>query len=114
MILINGWRFFGCRSRSRSPGRLLLILVFLYRRISVYKVDSGQTFFRFMTLIFFSGAHLSFVLCGRPAAINPGNTLYVTGLSTRVSEKDVERHFSKEGKVLLLFSILFSESFLLH
>lgn len=30
---------------------------------------------------------------------NPGNNLYVTGLSTRVSEKDLEEHFSKEGKV---------------
>eukprot|EP00246_Nothoceros_aenigmaticus_P000901 TRINITY_DN1113_c0_g1_i2.p1 TRINITY_DN1113_c0_g1~~TRINITY_DN1113_c0_g1_i2.p1 ORF type:complete len:177 (-),score=13.75 TRINITY_DN1113_c0_g1_i2:916-1446(-) len=33
-------------------------------------------------------------------AINPGNNLYVTGLSTRVSEKDLEEHFSKEGKVI--------------
>ncbi|KAF6176267.1 hypothetical protein GIB67_023558 [Kingdonia uniflora] len=30
---------------------------------------------------------------------NPGNTLYVTGLSSRVTEKDLEDHFSKEGKV---------------
>ncbi|BBH08069.1 RNA-binding family protein with RRM/RBD/RNP motifs [Prunus dulcis] len=43
---------------------------------------------------------------GRPAAINPGNTLYVTGLSTRVSEKDVERHFSKEGKVASCFLVV--------
>ncbi|CAN6698867.1 unnamed protein product [Malus baccata var. baccata] len=40
------------------------------------------------------------------AAINPGNTLYVTGLSTRVSEKDVERHFSKEGKVASCFLVM--------
>ncbi|KAL4186595.1 hypothetical protein AMTRI_Chr09g14900 [Amborella trichopoda] len=32
-------------------------------------------------------------------AVNPGNTLYVTGLSTRVTERDVEEHFSREGKV---------------
>lgn len=31
--------------------------------------------------------------------VNPGNTLYVTGLSTRVTERDLEDHFSKEGKV---------------
>ncbi|XP_070664089.1 serine/arginine-rich splicing factor SR45a isoform X2 [Malus domestica] len=43
---------------------------------------------------------------GRSAAINPGNTLYVTGLSTRVSEKDVERHFSKEGKVASCFLVM--------
>ena len=32
-------------------------------------------------------------------ATNPGNNLYVTGLSTRVSEKDLEEHFAREGKV---------------
>ncbi|GFZ13291.1 RNA-binding (RRM/RBD/RNP motifs) family protein [Actinidia rufa] len=29
---------------------------------------------------------------------NPGNNLYVTGLSTRVTKKDLEKHFSTEGK----------------
>ncbi|XP_059444084.1 serine/arginine-rich splicing factor SR45a-like [Corylus avellana] len=33
-------------------------------------------------------------------AANPGNNLYVTGLSTRVSTTDLEKFFSKEGKVL--------------
>lgn len=32
---------------------------------------------------------------------NPGNNLYVTGLSHRISKKDLERHFSSEGKVCL-------------
>jgi transformer-2 protein len=32
--------------------------------------------------------------------LNPGNNLYVTGLSTRVNEKDLQEHFSQEGKVL--------------
>ncbi|CAM6085190.1 unnamed protein product [Calypogeia fissa] len=36
----------------------------------------------------------------RHDALNPGNNLYVTGLSTRVNEKDLEEHFSREGKVL--------------
>ncbi|XP_021845088.1 serine/arginine-rich splicing factor SR45a isoform X2 [Spinacia oleracea] len=31
---------------------------------------------------------------------NPGNNLYVTGLSTRVTNTDLEKFFSKEGKVL--------------
>ena len=31
--------------------------------------------------------------------MNEGNTLYVTGLSTRVTDRDLEDHFSKEGKV---------------
>ncbi|XP_052186280.1 serine/arginine-rich splicing factor SR45a-like isoform X3 [Diospyros lotus] len=30
---------------------------------------------------------------------NPGNNLYVTGLSTRVTKRDLEKHFSTEGKV---------------
>lgn len=37
---------------------------------------------------------------GNEEAENPGNTLYVTGLSTRVTEKDLEDHFSREGKVI--------------
>ncbi|XP_019054489.1 PREDICTED: serine/arginine-rich splicing factor SR45a [Nelumbo nucifera] len=37
---------------------------------------------------------------GRDNASNPGNTLYVTGLSTRVTERELEDHFSKEGKVI--------------
>uniref|UniRef100_A0A7I4BS85 RRM domain-containing protein n=1 Tax=Physcomitrium patens TaxID=3218 RepID=A0A7I4BS85_PHYPA len=35
-----------------------------------------------------------------PDINNPGNNLYVTGLSTRVNEKDLQEHFSREGKVL--------------
>ncbi|KAF9621736.1 hypothetical protein IFM89_027590 [Coptis chinensis] len=37
---------------------------------------------------------------GRSDAVNPGNTLYVTGLSTRVTEEDLLEHFNKEAKVL--------------
>ncbi|KDP25408.1 hypothetical protein JCGZ_20564 [Jatropha curcas] len=33
-------------------------------------------------------------------AANPGNNLYVTGLSTRVTTSDLEKYFGKEGKVL--------------
>uniref|UniRef100_A0A803PJS4 RRM domain-containing protein n=1 Tax=Cannabis sativa TaxID=3483 RepID=A0A803PJS4_CANSA len=32
--------------------------------------------------------------------VNPGNNLYVTGLSTRVTTDDLEKFFGKEGKVL--------------
>ncbi|KAL2527930.1 RNA-binding (RRM/RBD/RNP motif) family protein [Forsythia ovata] len=38
--------------------------------------------------------------------INPGNTLYVTGLSMRVTERDLEDHFSKEGKVKSVFLVV--------
>ncbi|CAL9194870.1 unnamed protein product [Musa acuminata subsp. burmannicoides] len=37
---------------------------------------------------------------GRNEAVNPGNTLYVTGLSSRVTERELEDHFSREGKVV--------------
>ncbi|KAL6586857.1 hypothetical protein OROMI_001845 [Orobanche minor] len=30
---------------------------------------------------------------------NPGNNLYVTGLSPRITKRDIEKHFSTEGKV---------------
>ncbi|KAJ9565311.1 hypothetical protein OSB04_001277 [Centaurea solstitialis] len=30
---------------------------------------------------------------------NPGNNLYVTGLSPRITKRDLEKHFSAEGKV---------------
>uniref|UniRef100_A0A0E0NSW3 RRM domain-containing protein n=1 Tax=Oryza rufipogon TaxID=4529 RepID=A0A0E0NSW3_ORYRU len=31
---------------------------------------------------------------------NPGNNLYVTGLSARVTDRDLEKHFSAEGEVI--------------
>ncbi|XP_048139798.1 serine/arginine-rich splicing factor SR45a isoform X2 [Rhodamnia argentea] len=37
---------------------------------------------------------------------NPGNALYVTGLSTRVTERELEDHFSKEGKVASCFLVV--------
>ncbi|WJZ81872.1 hypothetical protein VitviT2T_001684 [Vitis vinifera] len=33
-------------------------------------------------------------------AVNPGNNLYVTGLSTRVNASDLEKYFNSEGKVV--------------
>ncbi|CAN6181570.1 unnamed protein product [Urochloa humidicola] len=33
-------------------------------------------------------------------AINRGNTLYVTGLSSRVTEREIKDYFSKEGRVV--------------
>ncbi|KAJ9172610.1 hypothetical protein P3X46_015827 [Hevea brasiliensis] len=43
---------------------------------------------------------------GRTDTVNPGNTLYVTGLSTRVTQRDLEEHFSKEGKVASCFLVV--------
>uniref|UniRef100_A0A5B7BAG4 Putative serine/arginine-rich splicing factor SR45a n=1 Tax=Davidia involucrata TaxID=16924 RepID=A0A5B7BAG4_DAVIN len=43
---------------------------------------------------------------GRADAINPGNTLYVTGLSTRVTQRDLEDHFTREGKVASCFLVV--------
>ncbi|XP_042433899.1 serine/arginine-rich splicing factor SR45a-like [Zingiber officinale] len=36
----------------------------------------------------------------RDEAVNTGNTLYITGLSSRVTDRDLEHHFSREGKVV--------------
>ncbi|CAL1354538.1 unnamed protein product [Linum trigynum] len=43
---------------------------------------------------------------GRVEAVNPGNTLYVTGLSTRVTDRELEDHFAKEGKVASCFLVV--------
>ncbi|KHN35992.1 Putative RNA-binding protein C25G10.01 [Glycine soja] len=42
----------------------------------------------------------------RSEAKNAGTTLYVTGLSSRVTERDLEEHFSKEGKVASCFLVV--------
>ncbi|VAI07423.1 unnamed protein product [Triticum turgidum subsp. durum] len=31
---------------------------------------------------------------------NPGNNLFVTGLSSRLTDRDLEKHFSTEGEVI--------------
>ncbi|KAJ9540897.1 hypothetical protein OSB04_027403 [Centaurea solstitialis] len=49
---------------------------------------------------------MSVLNLGREEAINPGNTLYVTGLSTRVTQDQLEEHFSKEGKVANCFLVV--------
>lgn len=41
--------------------------------------------------------------------VNPGNNLYIMGLSTRVTSSDLEKFFSNEGKVSsssLLFALV--------
>ncbi|XP_028243274.1 serine/arginine-rich splicing factor SR45a-like [Glycine soja] len=43
---------------------------------------------------------------GRFEPTNPGDTLYVTGLSSRVTERDLKKHFSKEGKVCSCFLVV--------
>jgi hypothetical protein len=49
---------------------------------------------------------LSFLLCSDLVCRsysrdveNPGNNLYVTGLSPRITKKELEKHFSAEGTV---------------
>ncbi|XP_061961332.1 serine/arginine-rich splicing factor SR45a-like [Populus nigra] len=37
---------------------------------------------------------------GSGVASNPGNNLYITGLSTRITSSDLEKYFNSEGKVL--------------
>ncbi|KAH9619619.1 hypothetical protein KSS87_007947 [Heliosperma pusillum] len=43
---------------------------------------------------------------GREEVGNPGNTLFVTGLSARVTERDLKDHFGKEGKVSSVFLVM--------
>ncbi|KAJ6895581.1 hypothetical protein NC651_021941 [Populus alba x Populus x berolinensis] len=50
---------------------------------------------------------LSFLLCSDLVCRshsrdveNPGNNLYVTGLSPRITKKELEKHFSAEGTVI--------------
>ncbi|XP_057429590.1 serine/arginine-rich splicing factor SR45a isoform X4 [Lotus japonicus] len=35
-----------------------------------------------------------------PDVENPGNNLYVTGLSPRITKRELEKHFATEGKVI--------------
>ncbi|XP_050369426.1 serine/arginine-rich splicing factor SR45a isoform X2 [Argentina anserina] len=35
-----------------------------------------------------------------PSVENPGNNLYVTGLSPRITRRELEKHFASEGKVI--------------
>lgn len=57
---------------------------------------------RYSMFMFLTAGAIGFCCSGsrrEPDALNPGNNLYVTGLSTRVNEKDLQEHFSQEGKV---------------
>jgi len=38
--------------------------------------------------------------------VNHGNTLYITGLSSRVTDKELREYFSKEGKVVSCHVVL--------
>jgi hypothetical protein len=41
---------------------------------------------------------------GEGGGVNPGNNLHVSGLSSRVDNRDLEALFSKHGKVSLIHS----------
>uniref|UniRef100_A0A453TAA2 RRM domain-containing protein n=1 Tax=Aegilops tauschii subsp. strangulata TaxID=200361 RepID=A0A453TAA2_AEGTS len=41
-----------------------------------------------------------------PEAVNHGNTLYITGLSSRVTDKELREYFNKEGKVVSCHVVL--------
>lgn len=43
-------------------------------------------------------------------AANPGNNLYVTGLSARVTESDLEKYFNREGKVCFFMYFITSNT----
>lgn len=58
-----------------------------------------SVFYFWMRLYVTGSKRLCYVRSVSSDAENPGNSLYVTGLSHRVTERDLENHFSKEGKV---------------
>lgn len=67
-----------------------------------YHVMVSCFMFFFLAVNFFFFALICFLfLRSRESqeASNPGNNLYVTGLSTRVSTGDLEKFFGNEGKV---------------
>lgn len=68
--------------------------------------------FKFMRCVFFFLFDIFFSLpeFDYRDIVNVGNTLYVTGLSSRVTERDLEHHFSKEGKVFRFYIFCFSNS----
>ncbi|KAG4973478.1 hypothetical protein JHK87_030299 [Glycine soja] len=50
-------------------------------------------------LYYYDTVSQSVQLCFRSEAKNAGTALYVTGLSSRVTGRELEEHFSKEGKM---------------
>lgn len=80
----------------------------LCQGLSLEAAPGSLNLFFFSEYVFFCFAAFEFnhvstsLYCIRSAssdAENPGNSLYVTGLSHRVTERDLEDHFSEEGKV---------------
>lgn len=69
-------------------------------------VFAGVSFYLLIFLLFADGLYSN--MCNRSQdsrdARNPGNNLYVTGLSTRITSSDLEKYFSKEGSVCALCS----------
>lgn len=47
-------------------------------------------------------------------AENPGNILYVTGLSLTVTEEDLEEHFANRGKVITIVIIIYLHPYLVR
>lgn len=47
-------------------------------------------------------------------AENPGNNLYVTGLSPRITKDDLEKHFATEGKVQFSYAFIVFQGWTLN
>lgn len=52
--------------------------------------------------------------CDSDDAANPGNNLYVTGLSTRVTTSDLEKYFGKEGKVWIIQFVIIAKFYMYY
>lgn len=67
-------------------------------------MDLFDFFFNFKD--YYDTVSQSVQLCFRSEAKNAGTALYVTGLSSRVTGRELEEHFSKEGKMRIIFDFL--------
>lgn len=82
------------RSASRSLSRSKSRSRFLYSLLVVWKhwIYTRPKIYKFLVLLLRRSRDSS-------DAENPGNNLYVTGLSSRITEDELQKHFESEGKV---------------
>lgn len=89
-----------CRGLEEVVLGMLEISIFFNCSVSVLHIMYFEIiFWKFRVLNMILVVLTSYSRSPSVDASNPGNNLYVTGLSTRVTSADVEKFFNKEGKV---------------
>ena len=82
------------RSMSRSLSRSRSRYLFFYQAASLFTTSVFPGLMTYLSLCALINRSRESV-----DVENPGNNLYVTGLSTRVTKRELEKHFSSEGTV---------------